>query len=264
LQKDASHVPTALDTAMRLSPGALRIVAGLLFLEHGVVKLFGFPRAPRRVPSRCWDCSALAPSSSSSPARLIVLGLFTRAAAFLAAGEMAAAYWMFHAPQSIYPAVNGGDAAILFCFTFLYLVAPARARSAWSACCAGPDRRQTLRRGLMRKSCASPIGDQPCRHDLHRSSKIRTDQPGRTDRTCASESRRSGPRARLLYGRARFRADAAFGGQAAFISAGGYHHHIVSTPGEQGRRAASSRHHRALSPRNRLPDRADLADALRG
>ena len=54
---------------------------------------------------------------------LITLGLFTRAAAFIAAGEMAVAYWMFHAPASIYPAVNGGDAAILFCFVFLYLVA---------------------------------------------------------------------------------------------------------------------------------------------
>jgi putative oxidoreductase len=52
-----------------------------------------------------------------------VLGLFTRAAAFIASGEMAVGYWMFHAPQSIYPAVNGGDAAILFCFFFLYLAA---------------------------------------------------------------------------------------------------------------------------------------------
>jgi putative oxidoreductase len=54
---------------------------------------------------------------------LIMLGLFTRAAAFLASGEMAVAYWMVHAPQSLYPAVNGGDAAILFCFVFLYVAA---------------------------------------------------------------------------------------------------------------------------------------------
>jgi putative oxidoreductase len=52
---------------------------------------------------------------------LITLGLFTRAAALIASGEMAVAYWMFHAPSSIYPAVNGGDAAILFCFVFLYI-----------------------------------------------------------------------------------------------------------------------------------------------
>lgn len=54
---------------------------------------------------------------------LIALGLFVRPAAFLASGQMAVAYWMFHAPSSPYPAVNGGDAAILFCFIFLYLAA---------------------------------------------------------------------------------------------------------------------------------------------
>ena len=52
---------------------------------------------------------------------LIALGLFTRIAAFIASGEMAVAYWMFHAPDSIYPIVNGGDAAILYCFVFLYI-----------------------------------------------------------------------------------------------------------------------------------------------
>ena len=53
---------------------------------------------------------------------LILVGLFTRPVAFILAGEMAVAYWMFHAPQSIYPALNGGDAAILYCFVFLLLV----------------------------------------------------------------------------------------------------------------------------------------------
>ena len=52
---------------------------------------------------------------------LIALGLFTRIAAFIASGEMAVAYFLFHAPQSFYPIVNGGDAAILYCFIFLYL-----------------------------------------------------------------------------------------------------------------------------------------------
>ena len=54
---------------------------------------------------------------------LLILGLFTRPAAFIASGQMAVAYWMFHAPKSPYPAVNGGDAAILFCFVFLYIFA---------------------------------------------------------------------------------------------------------------------------------------------
>jgi putative oxidoreductase len=52
---------------------------------------------------------------------LVALGLFTRPAAFIASGEMAVGYFMFHAPQSFFPIVNGGDAAILYCFIFLYL-----------------------------------------------------------------------------------------------------------------------------------------------
>ena len=53
---------------------------------------------------------------------LVLLGLFTRPAAFLLSGQMAVAYWMVHAPKSAFPALNGGDPAILFCFVFLYLV----------------------------------------------------------------------------------------------------------------------------------------------
>ena len=53
---------------------------------------------------------------------LVLLGLFTRPVAFLLAGQMAVAYWMAHAPQSVFPVLNGGDSAILFCFVFLYLV----------------------------------------------------------------------------------------------------------------------------------------------
>ena len=52
---------------------------------------------------------------------LLVLGLFTRPVAFILSGEMAFAYWMAHAPQSFFPVLNGGDAAILYCFVFLYL-----------------------------------------------------------------------------------------------------------------------------------------------
>jgi putative oxidoreductase len=61
---------------------------------------------------------------------LLVLGLFTRPAAFILSGMMAVAYWMAHAPQSVFPALNGGDAAVLFCFVFLYLVAAGP--GAWS------------------------------------------------------------------------------------------------------------------------------------
>ena len=99
----------------------LRIIAGLLFLEHGTQKLFGFPAGPNPMPAMGtlpWFGGIIEVACGL----LIAIGLFTRAAAFLAAGEMAVAYWMFHAPQSLYPVLNGGDAAILFCFFFLYLV----------------------------------------------------------------------------------------------------------------------------------------------
>jgi putative oxidoreductase len=109
---------------------ALRIVAGLLFLAHGVIKLWGFPSdgQPGIVPmfSLFWVGAILEVLGGA----LIILGLFTRPAAFILAGEMAVAYWLFHFPKSPYPAVNGGDAAILFCFIFLYLACAGA--GAWS------------------------------------------------------------------------------------------------------------------------------------
>ena len=113
------------DTLDRYRPyalAALRIVTALIFMEHGTQKLFGFP----------------APSQSGQPPVLsllwiggvmelvgglfILAGFLTRPVAFLLAGEMAVAYWMFHAPRSFFPVLNGGDAAILYCFVFLLLV----------------------------------------------------------------------------------------------------------------------------------------------
>jgi putative oxidoreductase len=102
---------------------ALRIVAGVLFLSHGLVKLFGFPPGAAPGQQELLSVMGIGAVIETVTGTLIVLGLFTRAAAFIAAGEMAVGYWMFHAPQSMYPAVNGGDAAVLFCFIFLYLVA---------------------------------------------------------------------------------------------------------------------------------------------
>jgi len=101
----------------------LRIVAGLLFLSHGLVKLFGFPPGAAPGQQELLSLMGIGAVIELVTGTLITLGLFTRAAAFIASGEMAVAYWTFHAPASIYPAVNGGDAAILFCFIFLYLVA---------------------------------------------------------------------------------------------------------------------------------------------
>jgi putative oxidoreductase len=117
----------------RLEPvllAALRIVAGVLFLSHGLVKLFGFPSGAAPGQQALLSLMGIGAVIELVTGTLITLGLFTRAAAFIAAGEMAVGYWMFHAPASMYPAVNGGDAAILFCFVFLYL--SAAGPGAWS------------------------------------------------------------------------------------------------------------------------------------
>jgi len=98
-------------------------VAGLLFLAHGLVKLLGFPPGAAPGPQEPLSLMGVAAAIEIVTGALMVLGLFTRAAAFLASGEMAVGYWLVHAPNSFYPAVNGGDAAILFCFVFLYLAA---------------------------------------------------------------------------------------------------------------------------------------------
>jgi putative oxidoreductase len=99
----------------------LRIVTGLIFLEHGSQKLLGFPPSPMSPPpmSLFWFGGILELVGGT----LILIGLFTRPVAFILAGEMAVAYWAFHYPKGLYPALNMGDAAILFCFVFLYLSA---------------------------------------------------------------------------------------------------------------------------------------------
>jgi len=100
--------------------GVLRVVAGLLFLEHGLVKLVGFP-APMggHLPPMLMAAGIIEVTGGI----LVALGLFSRVAAFITSGEMAFAYFIAHLPRSIYPTQNGGDAAILFCFIFLYLAA---------------------------------------------------------------------------------------------------------------------------------------------
>jgi putative oxidoreductase len=96
----------------------LRIVVGLLFLEHGLSKVFGFP-APSPVASLS-GLLILAAFLETVVAVLFILGAYTRIVAFVLSGEMAFAYFMAHAPRAFYPLVNAGELAVLFCFIFLY------------------------------------------------------------------------------------------------------------------------------------------------
>lgn len=97
----------------------LRIVAGLAYLQHGLMKIFRFPAAVMDGP--------LPPMLIAAGwleivgGLLITLGLFTRPAAFVMSGMMAVAYWLVHGSKGLYPATNGGEPALLFCFIFLYL-----------------------------------------------------------------------------------------------------------------------------------------------
>jgi putative oxidoreductase len=98
----------------------LRIVTALLFILHGTAKVIGFPASEMSPP--LMSLFGAAGIIEIVAGLLILVGFFSRPAAFIAAGEMAVAYWMAHAPSNLFPSNNGGDAAILFCFVFLYLV----------------------------------------------------------------------------------------------------------------------------------------------
>jgi len=98
-----------------------RIMVGLCYLQHGMQKHFQFP--PTRTPSPdflslIWFAGTIELVCGT----LLVLGLLARPAAFLAAGEVAAAFWIAHWPRSFFPAVNGGTLVVVYCFTFLYFV----------------------------------------------------------------------------------------------------------------------------------------------
>lgn len=100
----------------------LRIVSALIFMAHGTQKLFGFPASPNPTPA-LFSLYGVAGLLEVVGGALLLLGLFTRPVAFVLSGMMAVAYWMAHAPRSPFPVLNGGDAAILYCFVFLLMVA---------------------------------------------------------------------------------------------------------------------------------------------
>lgn len=101
----------------------LRVIAALLFMEHGTAKLFHFPAAQPGAPDHLPPLLLAAAIIEIAGGALVALGLFTRLAAFIMAGEIAIGYFLAHFPKSFWPVVNQGDAAILFCFVFLYVSA---------------------------------------------------------------------------------------------------------------------------------------------
>ncbi len=102
----------------------LRIVGGLLFLHFGIAKLLHFPVVPMfaTVSPTDWP-EGYAGMVELVTGALMLLGFFSRIGAFIASGEMALGYFIAHLPKSIFPAINDGSLAIMFCFTFLYLAA---------------------------------------------------------------------------------------------------------------------------------------------
>ena len=101
----------------------LRLMAGLLLLEYGTMKILQFPYAEYFANIAPFSLIWFAGLLELVGGALVTVGLFTRCAAFVLSGEMAFAYFIGHAPHGFYPAVNEGVAAALFCFVFLYLSA---------------------------------------------------------------------------------------------------------------------------------------------
>jgi putative oxidoreductase len=101
----------------------LRIVTSLLFIEHGTAKLFGWPEVANMPAPQEWSLPWIGGWMEVIFGTMLLIGLLTRPVAFLLAGEMAVAYWLYHAPQGFFPLQNMGEGAILYCFIFLMFVA---------------------------------------------------------------------------------------------------------------------------------------------
>ena len=125
IQRMAAEGKHVMDRLAAYAPrmlSVLRIVTALLFMQHGTQKLLGFPAGERPAPE-LMSLPGIGGVLELVGGLLLLIGLFSRPVAFILAGEMAVAYWFFHfKPDNIFPVNNGGDAAILYCFVFLYLV----------------------------------------------------------------------------------------------------------------------------------------------
>ncbi len=104
----------------------MRIVVALVFFSHGISKFFGLPPFPMPMTPLLYVAGIIEVVGGA----LLIVGLFTRPVAFLLSGMSAAAYFLAHAPQGPFPIANGGEAAVLYCFVFVYLAAAGG--GAWS------------------------------------------------------------------------------------------------------------------------------------
>ena len=111
---------------------ALRIVAGILFMQAGTVKLFGWPTTmpPDQPPIELLSQVGIGGALEFLGGLLMIVGLFTRPVAFILSGMMAVAYFQFHFPNAFWPMLNGGTDAVLYCFIWLYF--SASGAGAWS------------------------------------------------------------------------------------------------------------------------------------
>lgn len=108
-------------TSLALTLAALRIMTGLLFLEHGMAKIFDYPFDAQSSPLPLTGMIGAAAVLEFGGGILVTLGLFTRVTSFILCGQMAVAYFLYHAPQDFFPIHNHGESSILFCFIFLHL-----------------------------------------------------------------------------------------------------------------------------------------------
>lgn len=116
----------AFNSLQRIQPqllGLLRIFTALTFISHGTQKLLGFPAPPSWGFPAAFSLPWIAGVLEIVGGTLVLVGFLTRPAAFILSGLMAVAYWMAHGSKGFYPLLNGGEAAMLFCFIFLYIAA---------------------------------------------------------------------------------------------------------------------------------------------
>lgn len=103
--------------------GLLRIILGFLYIQHGTAKLFGVPHVAMFDGLQLFSLMGVAGVLELVGGALLLIGLFTRPVAFILSGQMAVAYFLMHAPAAFLPILNGGEMAVMYCFTFLYLAA---------------------------------------------------------------------------------------------------------------------------------------------